>query len=180
MEHIKPQASSFTTDPEHGHETSDVNIRGILAFGAFLVFSAIVIHVLLWGLYRYLDKEAEERNPPPNPMMQQQPEAKGTMMQSSSMTAEKESQTVQRLTATFPEPRLQVDDTRDMNRMRQDQNQQLKEYQWVNKETGKVRVPVDRAMELILERGLPNVPAGKTAAPEGQGINVVKPPVVKK
>src|SRR5438128_4747990 len=99
MEHIKTQSGGkFTTDKEHGHETSDVNIRAILAFGAFLVFSAIVIHVLLWGLYRYLDKEAEERNPPPNPMIQKQPEAKATMMQSSTMTAEKESQTVQRLT----------------------------------------------------------------------------------
>jgi hypothetical protein len=180
MEHIKPQASSFTTDSQHGHETSDVNPRAILAFGAFLIFSAIVIHVLLWGLYRYLDKEAEQRNPPPNPMVQQQPEAKSTMMQSSSMTAEKESQTVQRLTATFPEPRLQVDDARDMNKMRQTENQQLEGYQWVNKETGTVRVPIDRAMELILERGLPNVPAGKTPRPEGQGIDVLKPSVVKK
>jgi len=181
MEHIKPQSGGkFTTDPEHGHETSDVNIQAILAFGAFLVFSAVVIHVLLWGLYRYLDKEAEERNPPPNPMMQQVPEPKSTMMQSGTMTAENQSQTVQRLTATFPEPRLQVDDTRDMNQMRQEQNQQLQEYQWVNKETGTIRIPVDRAMELVLEHGLPNVPAGKTPPATGQGIDVVKPAVVKK
>jgi hypothetical protein len=180
MEHIKPQAGGFTDDREHGHETSDVNIRAILAFGVFLIFSAVIIHVLLWGLYRYLDKEAEERNPPPNPMVQKQPEAKSTMMQSGTMTAEKESQTVQRLTATFPEPRLQTDDVRDMNKMREDQNKQLQEYQWINKDVGKVRVPIDRAMELVLEHGLPNVPAGKTPPATGQGIDVVKPPVVKK
>jgi len=52
MEHIKPQSGGkFTTDPQHGHETSDVNIRAILAFGAFLFFSAIVIHVLLWAFF---------------------------------------------------------------------------------------------------------------------------------
>jgi hypothetical protein len=182
MEHIKPQAGGFTTDPQHGHETSDVNIRAILAFGAFLVFSAVVIHVLLWGMYRMLDNLAEARNPAPNPMMQTDKEAapKGDRIQSGTMTAETEKETVKRLTATFPEPRLQVDDVRDMNKMRQEQTQQMAEYQWANKETGTVRIPIDRAVELIAERGLPNVPAGTVPAPPAQGVNAVQPPVVKK
>src|SRR4051794_39811400 len=124
MEHIKPQAGGFTKE---GHETSDVNIRGILAFGAFLVVSAVIIHVLLWGMYRWLDSQAEKRNPTPNPMMQKA-ESEGALP---TMTAESEKKTVQRLTATFPEPRLQVDDTRDMNKMRQEQNQQIEQYQWI-------------------------------------------------
>ncbi|MCU1284873.1 MAG: hypothetical protein JWO13_1223 [Acidobacteriales bacterium] len=176
MERIKPQAGGFTTDPQHGHETSDVNIRAILAFGAFLVFSAIVIHVLLWGMYRWLDVQAEKRNPEPNPMMVQKAAAEGAVP---TMTAETEQKTMQRLKATFPEPRLQVDDTRDMNIMREEQNKQLEQYQWMNKETGKVRVPIDRAMELVLEHGLPVVPAGVTPAPVGQAMGTVQP-VVKK
>src|SRR3954447_4543475 len=116
MEHIKPQAGGFTKE---GHETSDVNIRAILAFGAFLVFSAVVIHVLLWGMYRWLDVQAEKRNPEPNPMIVQKAASEGAVP---TMTAESEKKVVERLTATFPEPRLQVDDTRDMNAMRQDQN----------------------------------------------------------
>jgi hypothetical protein len=181
MEHIKPQSGGHVTnDPEHGHETSDVNIRAILAFGAFLVFSAVVIHVLLWGMYRMLDNMAEARNPAPNPMMQTESAPPGDRIQSGTMTAETEKQTVKRLTATFPEPRLQVDDTRDMNKMRQEQTQQMSEYQWANKETGAVRIPIDRAIDLLAERGLPNVPAGPVAAPVAQAVDVVKPPVVKK
>jgi hypothetical protein len=179
MEHIKPQAGGFTTDPEHGHETSDVNIRAILAFGAFLVFSAIVIHVLLWGMYRWLDNQAEKRNPEPNPMVQTQAQHPAAQGATPTMTAETEQNTLQRLKATFPEPRLQTDDTRDMNIMREEQNKQLEQYQWMNKETGKVRVPIDRAIELVLERGLPVVPAGVTPAPAGQAIGTVQP-VVKK
>lgn len=61
-----------------------------------------------------------------------------------------------------PEPRLQVQPVEDLNRLRENQEEMLSSYGWADRTTGKVRIPIDRAMDLILERGLPTRP-GATA-----------------
>ena len=54
-----------------------------------------------------------------------------------------------------PEPRLQVAPAEDLHSYLQAQREALNGYGWVNKEAGVVRIPIDRAMELLLARGLP-------------------------
>jgi hypothetical protein len=54
-----------------------------------------------------------------------------------------------------PTPRLQVDPTVDLDQVRQSQNELLNSYGWADKATGKVRVPIDRAMDMLIERKLP-------------------------
>ena len=44
------------TNPEVRHERQDVRLGGVLLFGAFLVFGAVVIHVFLWSFYTGLAK----------------------------------------------------------------------------------------------------------------------------
>lgn len=167
MEHIKPQSGGHVASRgEAQHETSDVNIKAIVGFGVFLVVSGIILHVALYGLYIFFDKMADKRNPPPNPMMKVE-----RPLGSDTMSAESQAETAKRLNRTFGgnalNPMLQVDDVHDMDMMRKSQDTQMSEYQWMNKGTGSVRIPIQRAMDLIVERGLPNVPApppGKAAA----------------
>jgi hypothetical protein len=54
-----------------------------------------------------------------------------------------------------PAPRLQVDPAMDLEQVRQSQNEELNSYGWADKATGKVRVPIDRAMDMLIERKLP-------------------------
>jgi hypothetical protein len=54
-----------------------------------------------------------------------------------------------------PEPRLQVSTLDDLARLREKEEQILDSYRWVDKEAGIVGIPIDRAKELLLERGLP-------------------------
>lgn len=180
MEHIKPQSGGHVASRgEAQHETSDVNIPAILGFGAFLVISGIVIHLLLYGMYKLFDREMDKLNPPANPMMKVELPAGGT-----TMSAESQSETAKRLNRTFGgnalNPMLQIDDVHDMDMMRKKQDTQLNDYEWMNKDTGSVRIPIDRAMELIVERGLPNVPMlppGKAAstAAAAPGANAPTP-----
>lgn len=65
-----------------------------------------------------------------------------------------------------PMPRLQSQPFKDVYLLRRGQNERLDSYGWVDKESGVVHIPIDRAMELSLERGLP-VRAGEPAAPAG-------------
>jgi len=60
-----------------------------------------------------------------------------------------------------PGPRLQVEAVKDMREFRAAEDAILATYGWVNREAGLVRIPIDRAMELLVDRGLPS-PAPKT------------------
>jgi hypothetical protein len=54
-----------------------------------------------------------------------------------------------------PEPRLQVSPPLDMIRLRDVEDVRLNNYSWIDPDAGQVRIPIARAMALIVERGLP-------------------------
>jgi hypothetical protein len=62
-----------------------------------------------------------------------------------------------------PKPRLQVNQQLDLQQVREQEQRILNSYGWVSKEAGAVRIPINRAMDLIAERGLP--PAKPAASP---------------
>lgn len=61
-----------------------------------------------------------------------------------------------------PKPRLQVNQQLDLRQLRETEDKQLHSYGWVQKQAGTVHIPIDRAMDIIAERGLP---ATKTPPP---------------
>jgi hypothetical protein len=66
-----------------------------------------------------------------------------------------------------PLPHLQTQPFKDIYLLRKGEAETLESYAWVDKGAGVTRIPIERAMELTLERGLP-------ARAEGaNGINVV-------
>jgi hypothetical protein len=54
-----------------------------------------------------------------------------------------------------PEPRLQVVPAQDLQQMRAAEEAVLSSYGWVDEAAGFIRMPIDRAIELLLARGLP-------------------------
>lgn len=115
-------------NPDVSHEQSDVNIRAIVIFAVALLVAAIVIHI---GLYWLLEFYGEE-SPRPAPVVT----APGAEEQ-------------------IPPPRLQISPRADLAKMRAAEERELTTYGWVDKEKQTVRIPIDRAMELLVKRGLP-------------------------
>jgi hypothetical protein len=54
-----------------------------------------------------------------------------------------------------PEPRLQANPSRDWMEQQQDARTLLNSYEWVDQEQDVVRIPVERAIDLLAEEGLP-------------------------
>jgi hypothetical protein len=54
-----------------------------------------------------------------------------------------------------PEPRLQANPRQDLKELRDAEEARLKSYGWVDRNAGVVRIPIDEAMKLTLQRGLP-------------------------
>lgn len=117
--------------PDVRHEQSDVDIRGILIFAAGLIVVAAVIHVAVWGIFRYFDAR----------------EARPTTVEYPLAIHEE-----QRLP---PEPRLQTTPRQDLQDLRTAEQEILTTYGWVDRNAGVVRIPIDEAMKLTLQRGLP-------------------------
>jgi hypothetical protein len=55
-----------------------------------------------------------------------------------------------------PEPRLQTEPREDLRNLRESEERTLTTYGWVDRNAGVVRIPIDRAMTLTVERGLPS------------------------
>lgn len=134
------------------HEHRDINVRAIFGFLITLTVFAFVVQLALWGVFKYLKGSYTALDPEPNPMLsgQRQPPENDPARD-------------------FPKPRLQADPVRDLNKMRQENDAILHgPPTWVDEQAGVVRIPIEQAMKLTLERGLPtdaNAPGTTPAAP---------------
>jgi hypothetical protein len=69
----------------------------------------------------------------------------------------------------LPRPRLQTSPRMDLEQLRQSENRVLNGYGWVDRDAGTVRIPIDRAMELLVQRGPPFRKVASGATPSGKG-----------
>ncbi|MCS6804460.1 MAG: hypothetical protein RMM98_03035 [Acidobacteriota bacterium] len=113
----------------HAHETTDVQIRPLVIFGIGLAVLTVIALLAMWLTFDRLQAREASKALPPSPLAGERPPT--------------------------PEPRLQVTPEADLERWLAAEREKLNSYGWVNREAGIVRIPIDRAIELIAERGLP-------------------------
>jgi hypothetical protein len=134
---------------QDGFEQEDLSSRTALYFLAGLVLVCVVVYLIVFGMYRFLDSYATAHQPPMSPMV----------------TPEADTRAVTPGNAeTFPQPRLEENERTQLRAFIEDQDRKLATYDWVDKDRGTVRIPIDRAMELIEQRGLPVHPEGASSA----------------
>ena len=119
------------------HEESDVNVGAIIRSGIGLFAVALVVHVFLWWLLGVYERQNQRAQTQVFPMAAGQGD---------------------RLP---PAPRLQDKPQQELQELRAQQKALLEGYAWVNKETGVVRIPIEDAMKMVVERGLPSREAAK-------------------
>jgi hypothetical protein len=114
-----------------GYERSDVTIRPIVAAAVGLAISVVITVVLMQVLINYFASRESRQSAPANPLAG----AYGLKAP--------------------PEPRLQTAPVDDLLVLRKAEDQALTSYGWIDREAGVARIPIERAMELVLKRGLP-------------------------
>jgi hypothetical protein len=110
-----------------GYETRDANARGVFNFLVFLGIMLVVSGLVCWGLLRYFS--SREAGPAGSPFEDTRELPLG--------------------------PQLQVNPREDWLKFHEQQEQALETYEWENRGSGIVRVPIERAMDLLLQKGLP-------------------------
>src|SRR5262249_2500595 len=136
-------------DPEALHEPNTVSILGVVMFLVGLTASIVVVVLLLRGLLIYFDTRKAEEEPPPPPL------ATGVRLP--------------------PEPRLQGapgsagSPAEDIRRFREQEEQMLDSYGWIDRGNGVIRIPIEQAKKLIEQRGLPAAPPNASQGGATQG-----------
>jgi len=126
------------TEPAHrDHERKDVDVMSLFTIVAILFISGAIILAAVGIMLRYFNLKEHAR-------------AAG---QTNIPAAQVEK---------FPQPRLEVRPGAGLAELRAAEESDLNSYGWIDRKAGTVRIPIDRAMQLMVERGLPDVGAGKT------------------
>jgi hypothetical protein len=76
--------------------------------------------------------------------------------------------------ASGPAPKLLVREPQNLGALRAHENEVLTTYGWVDQNAGTLRIPIERAKELLIQRGLPVV--GSVAEKEVKAVKEVKQP----
>ena len=150
-----------TGNPDVTYERRDLSARGVIAFLIGLTLVVVLIQVVVWGMYQYLDRFQSRRQQPANPLATVHPKVSGPSSESVDQ---------------FPAPRLQPDPVAELNEFRAREDQILNSYGWVDQKAGVAHIPIDRAMDMLVARGLPTVktPASIAATPNPSG-GLVRP-----
>lgn len=153
-----PHDPEFMHNAGVAHEHSDINVRGIVVFCIGLTAIAVIVHVLMWGLFRFFDAHAASNDRPLSPV------AVPSAQMPPKTTADPQF-------GTASGPRLLTNEYRVLDEHRRNEDQQLQAYGWADPKAGIARMPISEAKKLILERGLP-VRAGDPVDP---GLGTTQP-----
>lgn len=155
-EHLHGGREPEAVDVSAGYETSDVRITGIIVFlvalGTFVAVSALLCYGIGAAINAHLNKEDGPTNRWSKTVNIR---SLGDMPSAPAMQNK-----VAELTQTFPTPRVQTDNgSQDLADLHERENLLLDHYSWINEKAGQVRIPIERAMELLAKQGLPVAPA---------------------
>jgi len=118
-----------------GYEATDANPRliWITAGGLVAVVAGVIGGIaLMFSFLHRRDLAAQERT-----------------------RDERVTQAVAETRPHFPAPRLQVAPEVDLATLRAREDAELNSYGWLDRKAGIVRLPIERAMDLLVRRGLP-------------------------
>lgn len=111
------------------HEGRDVTIKPIVTLGVGLIVITLGVLLLMDRMFDAFAVRRARQDTPPSPL----------------------AKTLRR----FPEPHLQIKPAQELQQLRTEEDDVLSSYAWVDRANGIVRIPIERAMDLLVERGLP-------------------------
>jgi hypothetical protein len=120
---------SHATGQQVGHEENTVQLGPVLVFAMILIVVSALSFGGVWFMLDFLKLNQARRDAQLSPLADPNP--------------------------IPPAPRLQVSPSLDLKQTRQTEDVVLNSYRWIDKDAGVVGIPVEQAMKILAERGLP-------------------------
>lgn len=123
--------SKSSVQKHEGYEKSDAEVKVVVTFMAGLAVLLVVVMLLMTGFYDFLEFTFGRTDAEVSPLVD--------------------------VAQIPPEPRLQANPAEDLVLIRGWEEERLNSYEWVDEDTGTFRIPIDRAMQIVSEVGLPAI-----------------------
>jgi hypothetical protein len=161
--------------PGHtGYERTDIGVATVVYFLIGLAVAVGVTYFLVDGFYHFLDQRFNAAQTPVSPLVTNAP-ADTRRLPPEYKTDADGRDYEKYLEKNFPQPQLETDERTELNKIRLGEEDALSTYDYIDKGAGTVRIPIERAMELIVQRGLPvrsqNGATGADSKPAAKGTN---------
>ena len=121
--------SHVSDHPAVGHEENTVQLQPVILFAIILVVVSALSFAAAWFMLDLLKLNQARYEAPLSPLADPHP--------------------------LPPAPRLQVSPGQDLKQVRQTEDAILSAYHWVDKDAGIVGIPVEQAIKILAEKGLP-------------------------
>jgi hypothetical protein len=157
-----------------GYEFSDANTGNVLVFMACMLVFLAVFFVVCFGMGKLINHELVVHDGPPNVWTQmaygpQSSKKREDMVNSPTLMQ----QQLKLMSTNFPTPRLETDDgNQDLTDLHNREDLLLEHYSYIDQGAGTVRIPIERAMMLVVQRGLAPVGGVSLEAGAGAGAGV--------
>jgi hypothetical protein len=140
----EPIAKQSSDSLKHsGHETTDASAFYVGLFALGLLLSILLTLLFLYQMFWRFEASAKRADPIASPVARNQ-------MPSG--------------------PLLQTQSSADLVKLRHDEDLVLSSYKWIDKQQGIVQVPIQRAIDLLSDRGFPEPKAAEPTIPKQEAV----------
>ncbi len=150
MDEFRPQSEGLSV--KEGHQEVDFSVRMIVVSVVFLVISGVAVFLAAAAFMKGFEWWEHKHDAQLTPVQEQLNKERATEKQPAGVKPppdwDERAQQESHLQKTFPTPRLQYDDVRDMNQLRQAEDQRL---------ASREKNPISEAIDLLSKKGLPAV-----------------------
>lgn len=129
-------------------EGDGISYSGLIWFMVVIAITTIVCQLLMWVLLRAFQHQAAASPVPPAPL-------RATVTERQAPVGRVYPDMHAIGLPNGPQPRLLVNEPANLADLNKHEHEMLTTYGWMDQNAGVVRLPIERAKELLLERGLP-------------------------
>ena len=140
--------ASFIGNPSVSHEESDVRIKPIALFIFWLLVATGVIGVLMVLLFNSFERQEQKAEGKPSPLASERNEIPpAPRLQLAPKDAEQ-------LKQNKPPDIRNDNPIEEMKRLKEEEDQRLSNYIWIDQQKGIVSIPIEDAKRLVIEKGM--------------------------
>jgi hypothetical protein len=139
----------------NGHadfERKDISVNGVVVFLVGLAAMIVISYFVVDVFYHALERHFEGQQVPISPLVT------NAQQDTRRIPPQYGDDYAKYLKESFPAPQLETDERTQLNEVILREEDTLSTYDYVDKNAGTVRIPIDRAMDLLAQRGLPVLP----------------------
>jgi hypothetical protein len=153
---LDPKQHLSDESVREGYEITDASTGGIFVFLIGLAISVLVFFGVCYVFGTVINNGLNKADGPTNRWKAPYQIAPTKALRSN---PDLEQEQLSKLTKQFPNPQLQIDNgNADLAALHDREDLLLNYYSWVDPSKGVVRIPIERAMELVAQQGLPVAP----------------------